>query len=129
MKTNQYILDTYKDYDERVIKFLDRVYSDVSENNAKLTNYFYCCLDLLATQLKLYFLGLDALESNKNLSSVDDYKRVSKNPCLAIINHAHQEILNILQKMSLSPFEIAKLKKLNKDDDTDENLLDKLIND
>ena len=129
MKTNQYIADTYKDYDERVISFLDRVYSDVSENNAKLTNYFYCCLDLLAVQLKLYFLGLDALETNKSLSSTDDYKRVSKNPCLAIINHAHQEILNILQKMSLSPFEIAKLKKLNKDDDTDENYLDKLIND
>ena len=118
MKTiNKYILEKYKDYDDRVITFLSRVYEDCEDSNQKLTNYFYCMLDLLANQLKLYFLGLDALDSNKNLSSTDDYKRVSKNPCIAILNHAHQEIINILTKLSLSPFDQAKLKRLNNGDD------------
>lgn len=115
-KINQYIKETYKDYDERVLLFLTRVYEDCMKNNDKLSNYFYCCLDLLAEQLKLYYLGVDAINANKNLSSTDDYKRVSKNPCIAILNHAHQEILNILQKLSLSPFEQAKLKRLNNGD-------------
>lgn len=115
-KLNQYIKETYKDYDERVLVFLTRVYEDCMKNNDKLSNYFYCCLDLLAEQLKLYYLGVDAINANKNLSSTDDYKRVSKNPCIAILNHAHQEILNILQKLSLSPFEQAKLKRLNNGD-------------
>lgn len=125
---NQYIKENYKDYDERVLKFLSRVYEDCVKNNDKLSNYFYCCLDLLAEQLKLYYLGVDAINANKNLSSTDDYKRVSKNPCIAILNHAHQEILNILQKLSLSPFEQAKLKRLNVEDDNEsaEDLLKSL---
>ena len=125
---NPYIQDTYKDYDERVIVFLSRVYDDCVKNNDKLSNYFYCCLDLLAEQLKLYYLGVDAINVNKNLSSTDDYKRVSKNPCIAILNHAHQEILNILQKLSLSPFDQAKLKRINNgnDDGSAEELLSEL---
>lgn len=128
-KVNQYIKETYKDYDERVLVFLTRVYEDCMKNNDKLSNYFYCCLDLLAEQLKLYYLGVDAINANKNLSSTDDYKRVSKNPCIAILNHAHQEILNILQKLSLSPFDQAKLKRLNNGDgdESAEELLNELI--
>jgi phage terminase small subunit len=126
---NPYIKDTYKDYDERVLMFLSRVYDDCVKNNDKLSNYFYCCLDLLAEQLKLYYLGVDAVNVSKSLSSTDDYKRVSKNPCIAILNHAHQEILNILQKLSLSPFDQAKLKRINNgnDDGSAEELLSELI--
>ena len=45
------------------------------------------------------------------------------------MNHAHQEILNILAKLSLSPFEQAKLSRLkNGDGDQDaEELLDSLV--
>ena len=130
MKTlDTYIQKTYADYDERVIIFLSRVFEDVKENNEKLNNYFYCCLDLLANQLKLYFLGIDAIDAEKKLSSTDDYKRVSKNPAIAVMNHAHQEILNILQKLSLSPFEKAKLKRIQNggDDDSAEDLLKQLV--
>ena len=131
MKTiNEYIHKTYGSYDGRVLMFMSRVYEDCIANNVKLSNYFYCCLDLLANQLKLYFLGIDAIDTDKKLSSQDDYKRVSKNPAIAVMNHAHQEILNILAKLSLSPFEQAKLSRLkNGDNDQDaETLLDNLIN-
>lgn len=131
MKTiNEYIQKTYGSYDERVLMFMSRVYEDCITNNEKLSNYFYCCLDLLANQLKLYFLGIDAIDADKKLSSQDDYKRVSKNPAIAVMNHAHQEILNILAKLSLSPFEQAKLSRLkNGDNDQDaETLLNNLVN-
>lgn len=127
---NNYIKETYTSYDERVIHFLERVYDDVTETNDTLSNYFYCVLDLLANQLKLYFLGVDALNDNSNLSSTDDYKRVSKNPCIAIMDHAHQRILDIMNELALSPFQKAKIKRLSKDDDGEsaKELIDKLIN-
>ena len=124
-----YIQKRYSEYDERVIEFLSRVYEDVKENNEKINNYFYCCMDLLANQLKLYFLGVDAIDADKKVSSTDDYKRVSKNPAIAVMTHAHQQILDILQKFSLSPFDAAKLKRLkNNDGDEDaETLLNSLV--
>lgn len=129
MKTiDPYIQKRYSEYDERAIEFLSRVYEDVKENNDKINNYFYCCMDLLANQLKLYFLGVDAIDADKKVSSTDDYKRVSKNPAIAVMTHAHQQILDILQKFSLSPFDAAKLKRIkNGDGDDTEALMNNLI--
>ena len=125
----KYILENYNEYDDRVKLFLSRVFEDVKKSNdEKLSNYFYCCLDLLAHQLSLYYLSGDAIEEAKNLSAEDAYKRVSKNPAVAIMAKAHQQILDILEKLSLSPFQKAKLKKLNEtsDDESAEQLLKEL---
>lgn len=127
---NNYIQETYKNEDSRVITFISRVYDDCVKNNENLSNYFYCCLDLLCVQLKLYYMALDALNTEKTLASEDNYKRIAKSPHIMILNKSHQEILNILQKLSLSPFEKAKLKRLNNSDDAEsaEALLNNLIN-
>lgn len=127
---NNYIQETYKNEDSRVITFISRVYDDCVKNNENLSNYFYCCLDLLCVQLKLYYMALDALNTEKTLASEDNYKRIAKSPHIMILNKSHQEILNILQKLSLSPFEKAKLKRLNNTDDAEsaEALLNNLIN-
>lgn len=128
---DRYILENYNDYDDRVKLFLSRVFEDVKKNNdEKLSNYFYCCMDLLANQLKLYYLGVDAIDEAKKISSEDNYKRVAKNPAIAVMSHAHQQILDILEKLSLSPFQKAKLKRLNNggDEEDAEQLLEKLIN-
>ena len=73
-------------------------------------------------------MSIDAIEAEKKVSSEDNYKRQAKNPAIAVMNNAHKEILNILQKLSLSPFEIAKLKRLNNagDDESAEQLLKEL---
>lgn len=127
---NNYIQETYKNEDSRVITFISRVYDDCVKNNENLSNYFYCCLDLLCVQLKLYYMALDALNTEKTLASEDNYKRIAKSPHIMILNKSHQEILNILQKLSLSPFEKAKLKRLNNSDDAEsaEALYNNLIN-
>ena len=114
---NKYIEDTYSKCDERVKTFLSRVYDDCVNTNQELSNYFYVCLDLLCTQVKLYFMALDIIDKEKELSSEDAYKRMSKHPALQVLNNAHKEILNILTKLSLSPFDQAKLKRLNNGDD------------
>ena len=130
MKTiDPYIQKTYGSYDDRVLIFMSRVYEDCINNNDKLSNYFYCCLDLLATQLKLYFIASDVIDEQKKISSEDSYRRISKDPSISVLNKCHEQILNILAKLSLSPFEQAKLSRLkNGDGDQDaEELLDSLV--
>ena len=130
MKTiDPYIKKTYENYDDRVLVFMSRVYEDCINNNDKLSNYFYCCLDLLATQLKLYFIASDIIDEQKKISSEDSYRRISKDPSISVLNKCHEQILNILAKLSLSPFEQAKLKRLSKNDDDEsaEELLNSLI--
>ena len=130
MKTiDPYIQKTYEGYDDRVLVFMSRVYEDCINNNDKLSNYFYCCLDLLATQLKLYFIASDIIDEQKKISSEDSYRRISKDPSISVLNKCHEQILNILAKLSLSPFEMAKLKRVqNGDGDQDASeLLDSLI--
>ena len=126
---NEYIQKTYRSYDDRVLMFMSRVYEDCINNNDKLSNYFYCCLDLLATQLKLYFIASDVIDEQKKISSEDSYRRISKDPSISVLNKCHEQILNILAKLSLSPFEQAKLSRLkNGDVDQDaEALLNNLI--
>ena len=127
---DQYIQEHYAEYDDRVKTFISRVFEDCKKNNEKLSNYFYCCLDLLANQLSLYFLSVDAIDEAKKLSSEDSYKRVSKNPAVAIMSKSHQQILDILEKLGLSPFASAKIKRLNNggNEEDAEELLEKLIN-
>lgn len=123
-----YIQEHYDAYDDRVKVLLSRTFEDCKRNNDKLSNYFYTCLDLLANQANIYYMSIDAIEAEKKVSSEDNYKRQAKNPAIAVMNNAHKEILNILQKLSLSPFEIAKLKRLNNagDDESAEQLLKEL---
>ena len=130
MKTiDTYIQKTYEGYDDRVLVFMSRVYEDVKEQNAKINNYFFVTLDLLANQLLLYFRALDAINADASLSTEDSYKRQAKSPQIAILNHAHQEIIKILDDYGLSPFASAKINRLkNGDNDQDaEELLDSLV--
>ena len=130
MKTiDTYIQKTYEGYDDRVLVFMSRVYEDVKEQNAKINNYFFVTLDLLANQLLLYFRALDAINADAALSTEDSYRRQAKSPNIAILNHAHQEIIKILDDYGLSPFASAKIKRLNNgDNDQDaEELLDSLV--
>lgn len=117
----------YKDYDSRVINFLSNVFEDVQEDNPKINKYFYNVFDLLANQLFIYYTALDAIKADTKVSSEDSYKRTAKNPAIAVMNHAHEQILNIMQKLSMSPFDKAKLKRIqNGEDDDAETLLESL---
>ena len=129
--TKDIIQKRYFEYDKRIIDFLSNIYEDVKEHNNKINNYFFVTFDLLANQLLLYFRALDAINNDAALSTEDNYKRLSKSPNIAILNHAHQEIMKILDDYGLSPFASAKIKRLKNestDDESAEELLNSLIN-
>lgn len=119
----------YEEYDARIIDFLNSIYEDVKSQNKNISNYFFVTFDLLANQLLLYFRALDAISKDSELSTEDAYKRQAKSPHIAILNHAHQEIMKILDDYGLSPFASAKIKRLNRNTDEDgaEELLNELI--
>ena len=129
--TKDILQKRYSEYDKRIIDFLSNIYEDVKEQNNKINNYFFVTFDLLANQLLLYFRALDAINNDAALSTEDNYKRLSKSPNIAILNHAHQEIMKILDDYGLSPFASAKIKRLKNestDDESAEELLNSLIN-
>ena len=129
--TKDIIQKRYSEYDDRIIDFLNNIYEDVKEQNNKINNYFFVTFDLLANQLLLYFRALDAIKTDATLSTEDSYKRTAKSPNIAILNHAHQEIIKILDDYGLSPFASAKIKRLKNestDDESAEELLNSLIN-
>ena len=129
--TKDIIQKRYSEYDKRIIDFLSNIYEDVKEQNNKINNYFFVTFDLLANQLLLYFRALDAINNDATLSTEDNYKRLAKSPNIAILNHAHQEIMKILDDYGLSPFASAKIKRLKNestDDESAEELLNSLIN-
>ena len=115
--TKDIISKRYKEYDARVVDFLNNIYEDVKEQNSKINNYFFVTFDLLANQLVLYFRALDAINKDAQLSTEDSYKRQAKSPNIAILQKCHTEILNILDDYGLSPFASAKIKRLNSNDD------------
>ena len=128
--TKDIIQKRYSEYDNRIIDFLHNIYEDVKDQNNNINNYFFVTFDLLANQLISYFRALDAINKDASLSTEDSYKRTAKSPNIAILNHAHQEIMKILDDYGLSPFASAKIKRLNKNDDNEsaEELLNSLIN-
>lgn len=119
----------YASYDARVIEFLSNVYEDVKKQNPNVNNYFLVTFDLLANQLKLYFMALDAINEDSTVAKEDAYKRVAKNPAIMVMNKSHEEIRKLLDDFSLSPFNIAKLKRVQNvdDDQSAENLVADLI--
>lgn len=119
MKTiDPYIQKRFEDSDDRAIEFLSKIYEDLNDNNDnKISNYHLCMLDLLSVQLQLYFTACDQFKKLTDITTTDSYSRTAKSPILGVINKCHANIIDIMQKLSLSNIEIAKLKRIQSGDD------------
>ena len=127
MKTNE-IIDTNinNKIDSRIESMLDCVINSLDPNHR--SDYSKIILTMLIPQLILYFRALDAVNDNDKLSTKDDYSRTAKSPEIQILQKCNDQILNLLDKLCLSPLEKAKVKRLNKDEGEDaKKLLDDLI--
>ena len=125
---NTYIEEKYNQYDQRVKDFIAKIFEDLSKNNESISNYHLCMCDLLVVQLQIYFAACDQMKGLTDLTTTDDYKRAAKSPVISVLNKAHANIIDIMQKLSLSNLEIARLKRLSKggDDESAEELLNDL---
>lgn len=121
------IKSKYKEpLDERIIEFLDNVVSDL--DSSQTTKYSTIILDMLVPQLIMYFKAVDILQQNAGVSNKDIYDRSSKSPEIMVLNKAHDQILNLLDKLAMSPMEKAKIKRINKnEEESAKELLDSLM--
>ena len=104
--------------DPRVILFLDTTILALSGQDIKITDYTKLILCMLVTQLVLYYKACDELiNSDDSIISEDKYKRRAQAPVIAIMQKANNQIISLLDKISLSPLEKAKVKKLNQKTD------------
>lgn len=120
----------YKDLDPRIILYLEHVINEI--NKSKVTDYTKVILSMLVPQLIIYYKSLDELNSSDNdLTNENKYYGKSKSPVIIIMQKANDQILNLLDKISLSPMTKAKIKKLNTTEEntksSGEYVLNKLI--
>lgn len=124
-----YIQEHYADTDDRIKQKLSRVYEEVEKNNPNnINNYFFNTLDLLCAQYEVFFMSYDALREAGKVNQDDRYHRQAKNINITVMTRASKEILDIMDKLSISPVIKAKVNKLNKDDDSEsaEEILNEL---
>lgn len=112
--------------DKRIIEFLELVTIAVEERD--ISAYSKIILKMLIPQLVIYYKALDIMQQNKDVAHQDVYNRISKAPEIQVMQKANDQILNLLDKLALSPWEKAKIKRINKDDgETANELLASLI--
>ena len=118
----------YKDLDSRVIEFLDRVVSSIDENKADL-DYNTLMVEMMVPQLILYYNCIDQFATDGQVMQKDNYNRVAKSPVIMAMQKANDQILNLLEKIAMSPMSKARINKLKQTDDTSaQELLKNLIN-
>ena len=122
------IIARYGKYSDEVIDYIININNLIKDKDND--DYYYCIYDLLSTQLFLYFSAKNQLLEDTKLTTTDSYARTAKSPLVGLLNRCHANILDIMQKLSLGQMEQAKLKRLNKNDDDEsaQQLIDKLIN-
>lgn len=123
------ILSNFETVDRRVEKFLDRTINAVEEQKITVTDYTKMILIMLVSQLILYYKACDDVLKTPNVTSEDNYKRKAKMPEISIMQKTHDQILHLLDKITLSPLASAKVKKLNSGDSEQsaQEYLDSLI--
>ena len=96
----------------RAVLFLDGVISELQSAGIPITDYIKLILNMLIAQLVLYYKAQDEIFEDAKVSSEDSYKRKAKSPAISIMQTANDKILNLMDKISLSPLSKAKVDKL-----------------
>ena len=117
--TKNNILKSFDNYEPRVLDFLEYVLDELKAKDKIINNYTLVILQLLASQLSVYFKAQDEIVTNVTETSDTKYGSVRKvKPEVVVFNQTHKEITRLLDKLCISPLEKAKVKRLNS---TEEN--------
>lgn len=112
MKLLDEILKNYTELDERVILYMERITNMVVLMNKNVSDYTKSILSMLVVQLIIYYKAVDDVIST-NVTHEDKYERKAKSPNIVVLQTANDKILNLLDKIGLSPLVQARINKLN----------------
>jgi len=108
----------YMKYDKRVIDFIKLIVNDLEFNYKEIPASFIANMDLLANALKIYYKACDELDQTKN---VLDFTR-----CKNTVLQTSQYITKLINNFGASPVDKARIKRLNQEVDTSDELLEEL---
>ncbi len=112
LKLTEEIVKRNKVTDERAIMFLDNVVNELNTAGIPTTDYVKLILNMMIVQLVLYYKAQDEVFEDAKVSSEDSYKRRAKSPAISIMQTTNDKILNLMDKISMSPLSKAKVDKL-----------------
>ena len=103
----------FKDYDKRVIDFLELI---VVGLDGQIHDFMLTNLQLLAVQLMIYFKALDEVK-NSDLTMVTQ-KGPKQAPCLDVLQKAHARILELLKECGITKASKTRINRMQRSDDT-----------
>lgn len=118
MTIQEEIFLNHDQVDERVKNFINRVITELNVKEIQITEYTKIILNMLVAQLILYYKSIDEIEQATNITNQDNYNRISKSPVISIMQRTNDQILNLLDKISISPLSSAKVAKLKEKSST-----------
>lgn len=121
------IISEYDKLDDRVVNYLQHVINEIKISEKNVSDYTKVILSMLVPQLIIYYRSLDDLNYNDELTNENKYYGKSKSPVILIMQKANDQILNLLDKISLSPLSRAKIKKLNSAEENDNESGEKIL--
>lgn len=110
----------YKDSDKRIIEFLENI---VVGMGGSVPDYMKTNLDLLNTQLDIYFRAEDILKNSDLIVKMN--KIDSQHPALNIMQKAHNNIMDIMKDSGITKASKARIDKMKRSDNTEDT--DRLI--
>lgn len=114
------VYERYAKYDKRVADFIALILQDLEKNYTKgIPTSFISTFDLMATNLKLYFITADMLDEVNNPLALNKVKNTLLQTS-AFIN-------KLASSMGSSPTDKARIKRLNQTVDNGDELLEDLI--
>lgn len=105
----------FKDYDKRVIDFLELI---VVGLDGQIHDFMLTNLQLLAVQLMIYFKALDEVKKS-DLTTVTQ-KGPKQAPCLDVLQKAHARILELLKECGITKASKTRINRMQRSDDTGE---------
>jgi len=103
------INDMFNDYDPRVKDMLYCVLEDLQHQYKIIPNYFRIILELLSTQLDIYFKAKDKYRSNNEHTGDNRTKSAE----YVQIQGTHDKILTIMRELGMTVVTKKKLEKLS----------------
>ena len=105
------ILKNYNNLDDRVILYMKRITNMVLQMDRNVSDYTKSILSMLVVQLIIYYKAIDDVIET-DVTHEDKYERKAKSPNIVVLQTANDKILNLLDKIGLSPLVAAKIHKL-----------------
>ena len=123
--TTETIFDLFKDYDYRVQDMLVCVVDDLQHQYKVIPSFFRITLELLSTQLDIYFKAKDKLRKSEATELPNKTKSVE----FTQIQDTHNKIMAIMRELGMTSMSKKKMEKLSKltSDSSLEELYDALV--